>query len=292
MSASLRRVLVLGCGLIGTSVALALRDAGVRVRLADRDARALRLAERMGAGLPYRPGDPAADVVVVATPPSAVPAVLREAQDRGLGAVYTDVASTKGRVLAEVEAAGCDLATYVPGHPMAGGESSGPGAARANLFAGRSWALCPHPATAPKALAAVGELVRLCGAERVVLTAGRHDRIAAVVSHAPHLVSAAIAARLADADGTTLSLVGQGLRDVTRIAAGAPGLWCDILGQNAEAVATVLEAVVEDLAKAAAALRSQGGHVDGPLADLLVRGNRGRDLIAGGDLSAPRRLAA
>ncbi|WP_143737948.1 prephenate dehydrogenase/arogenate dehydrogenase family protein, partial [Microbispora sp. GKU 823] len=238
---------------------------------------------RLGAGLPHRPGDPAADVVVVATPPSAVPRVLRDAQARGLGAVYTDVASTKGRLLAEAEAAGCDLATYVPGHPLAGGESSGPAAARGSLFAGRSWALCPHPATSPKTLAAVAELVRLCGAEAVLLPATAHDRVAAAVSHAPHLVSSALAARFADADETTLSLVGQGLRDVTRIAGGASGLWRDILEQNADAVATVLEQLVEDLAMAAAALRGRGGAAGDPptdpLTDLLVRGNRGRELI-------------
>src|SRR5690606_21894216 len=141
-----RRVLVIGCGLIGTSVGLALRRAGVHVALADHDPRALLRALRMGAGVRFVPGGGAVDVVVVATPPSTVVPVLVEAQRRGLGAVYTDVASAKGRILDEAERAGCDLASFVPGHPLAGRELSGAGAGRADLFVGRAWVLWPHPA--------------------------------------------------------------------------------------------------------------------------------------------------
>jgi prephenate dehydrogenase len=269
------RVSVLGCGVIGTSVALALRSAGVDVGLHDLDPAAVAEAVRMGAGTAL--GEEPADVVIIATPPSAVVPVLRDAQRRGLGRVYTDVASTKARILDDARAAGCDLSSYVPGHPMAGRELSGPAAARAELFVGRRWALCPDRATAPAAVHAVSELARRCGAEPVVLSAAAHDEVVAAVSHAPHLVSSALAARFVTADETLLSLVGQGLRDVTRIAGGAPDLWRDILEQNADSVATVLDAVAADLADAADALRRTRSAA---LTELLARGNRGRAQLA------------
>lgn len=288
-SGTLGRVTVLGCGVIGTSVALALRQSGVRVSLYDRDAGALSEAVDMGAGAPLADGDPRSDIVVIATPPSGVVAALRDAQARGLGVVYTDVASAKAQILADAESAGCDLTTFVPGHPMAGRELSGPAAARADLFTGRQWALCPTPATPPGQVAAVAELVALCGGAPLVLAPDVHDRVVAAASHAPHLVSSALAARFAGADETLLSLVGQGLRDVTRIATGAPDLWCDILEQNADPVAAVLEEVARDLAEAASALRGSGRVRTGVLTDLLTRGNRGRAHIVD---AAPDRLAA
>ncbi|MFF5207179.1 prephenate dehydrogenase [Streptosporangium sp. NPDC000396] len=276
---TLRRVAVLGTGVIGTSIALALRRADVHVGLYDLDTEVVAEAEAMGAGVALSPDDPPADVVVIATPPSTVVGVLRDAQECELGVVYTDVASTKARIFTDAELAGCDFTTYVPGHPMAGRELSGPRAARADLFTGRPWALCPHPETPPGPVRAVAELVELCGGEAKVIAPDAHDRVVAAVSHAPHLVSAALAARFATADDTMLSLVGKGLQDVTRIATGAPSLWCDILQQNADPVAAVLDAVVRDLTEVACALRNSDHAGSGPLADLLTRGNHGREHI-------------
>ncbi|GII76211.1 prephenate dehydrogenase [Sphaerisporangium rufum] len=298
---AVRRVTVIGTGVIGTSVALGLRRAGVDVALADRDAASLAQAELMGAGTVLGPETPPADVVVIATPPSTVPAVLRDAQRRGLGAAYTDVASTKAGIVAAARRAGCDLATYVPGHPMAGREISGPAAGRAGLFEGRPWALCPAGAS-PAAVALVTGLVLLCGGVPRAVAAAEHDRMVAAVSHAPHVVAAALAARFAEDGADALVLAGQGLRDTTRIAAGPPELWSDILRQNAGPVAAVLEAVAADLAAAAAALRAAEARTPGPrpaaeagrtgasapgaghpaavLAGLLSRGNLGRARIA------------
>jgi prephenate dehydrogenase len=275
---TVQRVLIVGCGMIGTSVALALRNAGVAVDLTDRDPAAVAEGVRVGAGVAVMPGTPPADVVVIATPPSAVAQVLRKSQQCGLGKVYTDVAGAKRRIVADVERTRCDLTAYVPGHPIAGRELSGPSAARDDLFTGLPWALCPHPATPVTAVETVVELVTLCGGVPRILDPETHDRIVAVSSHVPHLVSAALAARFADATGTTLSLVGRGLRDTTRIAMGPPGLWRDILEQNAEPVTEVLESLVRDLAEATVALRNAADH-DGALTDLLIRGNRGRARI-------------
>ncbi|GGT07492.1 prephenate dehydrogenase [Nonomuraea spiralis] len=279
----IRRVVVIGCGLIGTSVACALRRAGVRVELADHDPWALAQAARMGAGTALRAGDGPADVVVIATPPSSVAAVLREAQARGLGTVYTDVASAKTRVLAEAERIGCDLTGYVPGHPMAGREISGPGAARAGLFEGRTWALCPHPALSPRALRTVSALASACGAEVTLLAPDAHDRAAAAVSHVPLVLSAALAARFAarSPDGDpgevgALPLAAGALRDVTRVAGSPAGMWRDILAHNAGPVADLLEAMSHDLGRVAAALRAAD---DGPVAEVLARGNEGHARI-------------
>ncbi len=254
-------VIVIGTGLIGTSIALALRPRGVTVWLADSDPAAARLAADIGAGT-VLPGDvpPApppggpADVTVLAVPPQAVAPTLARAQAAGLARWYTDVASVKALPVGQARAAGCDMASFVPGHPLSGRERSGPAAARADLFLGRPWVICPGPPVPAEGLAAIGALARACGAEPAEVGVAEHDRWVALVSHAPHVLSAAMAARLADASDRALSLAGQGLRDVTRIAAGDTGLWTQILAANAAPVADVLAAVAADLAAVAEAL--------------------------------------
>jgi prephenate dehydrogenase len=164
------------------------------------------------------------------------------------------VASVKTLPVRQARAAGCDMTSFVPGHPLSGRERSGPAAARADLFLGRPWVICPDPPVPAAGLAAIGALARTCGAEPAEVSAAEHDRWVALVSHAPHVLSAAMAARLADASDGALSLAGQGLRDVTRIAAGDTGLWTQILAANAAPVADVLAAVAADLAAVAEAL--------------------------------------
>ena len=252
---AVQSVLVVGTGLIGTSVALALREHDVRVYLADRDPRALRLARELGAGTEWQPGT-SADLAVIAVPPRYVAEQLLELQGQGAARHYTDVASVKALPLAQAVRLGCDLGSYVAGHPLAGRERSGPAAARADLFLGRPWAYCPTGDTSPEAVETLLGLIKLCGGEAVRVDAEEHDRAVAVVSHAPHVTASAVAARLAEAPATALNLAGQGVRDVTRIAAGDPGLWTGILSGNALPVAEVLEAVAADLAATASALRA------------------------------------
>ncbi|MEO5874917.1 MAG: prephenate dehydrogenase [Streptosporangiaceae bacterium] len=282
-------IVVIGTGLIGTSIALAMRDSGATVFLADRDQASMRLAVDLGAGepLPAKPPHPA-DVAVLAVPPAQVAAALRDAQKRGLARFYTDVASVKARPVMDAVELGCDLAGFVPGHPLAGRERSGPAAARADLFLGRPWALCPTEASSAEAVEAVTALAKACGAETMIVDPIEHDRAVALVSHGPHVVSAAMAARLGEASDVALNLAGQGVRDVTRIAAGDPGLWIGILTANAEPVAEVLDAVAGDLALAAAMLRAaakaEAGVADvivKKVSDLLERGNTGRARIPG-----------
>jgi prephenate dehydrogenase len=253
------RVLVAGAGLIGTSVGLALRAKGAQVWLSDRDEGTAKLAADLGAGVvvpDLRDAKGIAEVAVLAMPPAAVAASLAFAQECGVADVYTDVASVKGLPVRRARELGCDLRTYVPGHPLAGRERHGPAAARADLFLGRTWALCPLAETSAEAVEAVTALVLACGADPVTTDADTHDRWVALISHAPHLVAAAMAARLAPSavPVDALKLAGQGLRDVTRVAAGDSALWTEILLANPGPVAEVVRAVADDLAHAARGL--------------------------------------
>jgi len=287
--AGLGSAVVVGTGLIGTSIALALRERGVRVWLSDRDPASARLAADIGAGTvagaDFAGLTEPADLAVVAVPPAAAGPALAAAQAAGAARWYTDVASVKSAVLAHAGELGCDLTAFVPGHPLSGRERSGPAAARADLFLGRPWVLCPGPRTAPEAIATVAALVRCCQAQEVRLTAAEHDRYVALVSHAPHVVAAAMAARLAGAPEPALMLSGQGLRDVTRIAAGDSRMWAQILAANSGPVAEVLAAVAADLAAAADALRDAGADSAGPglkaLTGLLDEGGAGVGRIPG-----------
>ncbi|MGW4422432.1 prephenate dehydrogenase [Streptosporangium sp. NPDC004631] len=286
-------VLVVGTGLIGTSIALALREQGVTVFLDDRDAAAVRLARELGAGVEWPAErspetasgvapDTIVDIAVIAVPPHVVADRLADLQRAGAARFYTDVASVKALPLQQAAALGCDLTTYVAGHPLAGRERSGPAAARADLFLGRPWALCPTEETSPEAVEVMRGLIKLCGGEAVEVEAAEHDRAVAIISHAPHVAASAVAARLADASATALGLAGQGVRDVTRIAAGDPGLWTGILSGNALPVAEVLEAVAADLAAAAAALRASSDPAAmGGVTELLHRGVAGTGRIPG-----------
>jgi prephenate dehydrogenase len=277
-------VVVIGTGLIGTSIALALRERGATVWLSDADPAASRLAADLGAGteLPSA-GPPAgpADLAVLAMPPEAVAPALAAAQARHLARCYTDVASVKELPLARARQLGCDLAVFAGGHPLAGRERSGPAAARADLFLGRPWAICPLPETAPEAGAAAIGLARACGAEPVTMSAADHDRWVALVSHAPYVVAVGMAAQLERAPGAALALAGQGLRDVTRVAASDTFLWTQILAGNAAHAAEVLAAIAADLAAAAGDLVRVAQGDEEPVKDLTGLLERGRAGVAG-----------
>jgi len=289
------KALVFGTGLIGTSVALALRASGAQVWLSDSDEGTAKLAAELGAGTfvpDLRDAKGLADVAVLAMPPEAVAPALSFAQENGVADVYTDVASVKVLPVRRVRELGCDLGSFVPGHPLSGRERHGPAAARADLFLGRTWALCPLAETSPDAVTAVTSLVVACGADAVTTDPETHDRWVALVSHVPHLVASAMAARLAPAGvpAEALKLAGQGLRDVTRVAAGDTSLWTQILSANAGPVADLTSAVAADLADAARALdvsaETAGSGAD--VTGLLERGRAGVARIPGKHGGQPR----
>jgi prephenate dehydrogenase len=287
----IRTLAVVGTGLIGTSVGLAMSRQGVTVHLVDRDASAARTAAALGAGVADAPAGPV-DLAVLAVPPRAVADVLAEQRARGLARSYTDVASVKALPVREADQGPSD-GSYVGGHPMAGRERSGPLAARADLFEGRPWVLTPSPHTSRTALNHALELVARCGATPLVMDGEAHDRAVALTSHAPHVVASLLAARLQHGAPEVLRLVGQGLRDTTRIAGGDPHLWADILCSNAAPVAQVLREVEKDLAGLRNALEdverdgAPGGAGRRHVVDLLERGAEGLRAIRPSPAHAP-----
>ncbi|MER5641839.1 prephenate dehydrogenase [Kitasatospora sp. NPDC002227] len=283
----MRTAAVVGTGLIGTSVALALSRRGVHVHLLDTDESAARTAAALGAGVVGRPSQPV-DIAVLAVPPGLVGRTLAAEQAQGLARSYTDVASVKAEPERDVLKRIADPDCYIGGHPMAGRERSGPLAACATLFEGRSWVLTPSAVTSRETLNRALEVVALAGGVPVLMESDSHDRAVALVSHTPHVVASLMAARLQHSPDEASQLAGQGLRDVTRIAGGDPRLWGDILEANADAVANVLGELAEDLSAMVAALRRLAGEDQlerslglTQVTELLDRGRLGRERIPG-----------
>ncbi|MBD0293236.1 MAG: prephenate dehydrogenase [Jiangellaceae bacterium] len=277
-------VIVVGTGLLGTSVGLALRRAGVDVTLLDRDPAALAEAVRLGAGRRHEPHALPAALAVVAVPPTATGSTVAAVLDDRLAEYATDVASVKALPAGEVRALAAEPGRYVGGHPMAGREVSGPRAGLVDLFDGRPWVLCPEDHTDPQAVTRALEVARLAGAVPVTMSPADHDAAVALVSHAPHLVAALVAGRFVEPPDHELRLAGPGVSDVTRVAAADPGMWSEILAANAGAVAQVLSALRADLDQALDALRGGPGDTDGgktALAELLSRGSAGRRRLPG-----------
>lgn len=282
-------VLVVGTGLLGTSVALGLRRLGVDVLLDDASTTALHLAADYGAGriAPARSAENAAPadtpgLVVVCVPPDVTAQVVAAQLRAWPGAIVTDVASVKARPLEELRRAGVELDRYVGSHPMAGRETGGPLAGRADLFIGRPWVIATHESTTVFALQEVEGLALDLNATVVTMDAETHDDTVALISHVPQLVSTVMAERLlADETGAS-GLAGGGLRDVTRIAASDPTLWNQILAANGTRVARILRAIAADVTDLAAALED----VDAPgarkvVAEHMRAGNEGVARIPG-----------
>lgn len=267
-------ILVIGCGLIGTSVALALSEVGLQVHLEDIHVANVELAVSRGAGSADSVESPA--LVVVAVPPVAVVEAVASALAAYPLAVVSDVASVKGALSAKVAGLpGADR--FVGGHPMAGKERSGPMAASARLFEGRPWAVVPLDVSTPAAIEAVTSLAALVGAVPSRMDAATHDNAVALVSHLPHLASVMVAGLLNSADAGALDLAGPGLRDVTRIAGSETGLWLDILGSNAMQVRRLLHALRVSVDEAIEALDTDPSQ----LAGLLDAGREGTRRIPG-----------
>ncbi|MCS5729531.1 prephenate dehydrogenase [Herbiconiux moechotypicola] len=274
-------VRVVGVGLLGTSIALGLRARGVDVILSDASPTNVSIAEDYGAGRRATDGDEP-QIVVVCVPPDVTASVIVRELSAYPRAVVTDVASVKKPVLDAVIAAGGDVTRYVGSHPLAGRERGGPMAGRADLFVGRPWVVAGHPAISYQTAAAVDDLILDLGATLVEMTAAEHDASVALVSHVPQVVSSVLAQRLVEAPESAVNLAGQGLRDVTRIAASDPELWVQILGANAEPVVEVLSAFRDDLDRFIGALSAP--EVPGArreIAEGLAAGNAGVARIPG-----------
>ena len=247
----LKSVAVVGVGLIGGSFALAVRRAGLASSIVgfDRDTAALQRAIEMGvidrAAESSSDAARGAELVMVAVPVRAIGPVLHDvALALDADAVVTDAGSTKAEV---VRLARAELRErfprFVPGHPIAGRETSGVESATADLFRGARVVLTPVAETAGGALATVRGLWEGVGARVATAAADDHDRVFAAVSHLPHMLSFALVSEIASRPDAAelLEFAGGGFRDFTRIAASSPEMWRDIALQNREALLAELD---------------------------------------------------
>lgn len=279
-----REMAVVGVGLIGGSLALAARKAGlveavvgVEEDPAHRElALATGMVDRVTATLSS--GVASADLVVLAVPVTGIAALLPEVGRRVKdGCLVTDVGSVKAPIVATGDAAFPD-GRFVAGHPIAGQERSGPAAARPDLFEQANWIVTPSARTREEAVERVSALWRGVGSSVVRMEAGWHDEVFATVSHLPHLVAYALmdAVLGMDKGEERLKFSAGGLRDFTRVAASHPAMWRDIFLMNRDQVLRVLAAYREALAGLEAVIRD--GDADA-LTARLARARAAREEI-------------
>jgi cyclohexadieny/prephenate dehydrogenase len=273
------RVALIGIGLIGSSLARVLRrdSPGTRLVACARRSETLAAVRRLELA-DEATDDPAAavagaDLVVIATPLSAYAAIGRRiAPVLQRGATVTDVGSVKEAVIRDLQPSLPEGVHFVPGHPVAGTEHSGPEAGFAELFRGRWCILTPLPETAREPLAAVTRMWEQAGMRVVTMSADHHDRVLAVTSHLPHLIAYTIVGTATDLEDSLKSEViefsASGFRDFTRIAASDPVMWRDIFLNNREAVLEILQRFNEDLTALQRAIRWGEGD---KLQDLFTR---------------------
>lgn len=272
MALEIRTVTVVGVGLIGGSLAAACKalDDAPELRGIDVDADSLERAAATGAldawalANDARAGEwlsgQGSDLVVVATPARAARSWFTRMAEGGFSGIVTDTASTKAGITRVAAETLHDATRYVPGHPMAGSEACGFSAARADLFQGAYWILCPDDETDNEAFLALHALFSAIGARIISIDRAEHDSAVAIVSHVPHMVASALV-ELAGAHAgkrrELLRLAAGGFKDTTRIAAGSPALWCGIAMDNREALAAGLHELGEILRRFETAVRDE-----------------------------------
>ncbi len=274
-------VRIVGAGLLGTSIGLALTKQGIDVALSSKSTKSVDLAVSYGAGRAVREDD-SPKLIVVCVPPQLTAQIIAEELIAFPDAIVTDVASVKLEILEELERLAAPIERYVGSHPMAGRERGGAIAGRADLFVGRPWVITPNAKSESAGIKLVADLAATLESAVVTVSPKDHDRAVALVSHVPQLVSSLLAARLVNAKNDDVALAGQGLRDTTRIAASDPDLWVQILEANSAEVLSVLQSLSSDLTNVIGAL--QNVHSENGIAQLrhvLEAGNIGVEKIPG-----------
>ncbi len=270
-----QRLALIGIGLIGSSVARIARQRGDLAAEVVANARSQATLDRVRElGIADRTEiDPAravegADCVMLCAPVGAYAALAEViAPHLAPGCVLTDVGSTKQSVIRDVGPLVPAGAHFVPGHPLAGTEHSGPDAGFPELFQGRWTLLTPPPGTDADAVERVAELWRRCGSMVDVMEPGHHDRVLAIVSHLPHLIAFTICSTADDLEGESrqqvLRFAASGFRDFTRIAGSDPVMWRDIFLNNREALLEMLARFTEDAQAMARAVRwGDGAYIE------------------------------
>jgi prephenate dehydrogenase len=277
-------VKIVGSGLIGTSIGLALSQRGVSILMADSNPSAASLAQSLVNPGQIFESDHHFDLVVIAVPPSSFHSVISTEASMNPLSTFVDILSIKTKPQVEVEALGDLASRFIGSHPMAGREVVGAQSARGDLFTGRSWIICPSQQSSKNSEDVARELIQLCGGVAVRMSAREHDRAMALVSHTPQVVASLMAATLKGQESIWFDLIGQGFRDLTRIADSDPQLWSEILSENAPNIREILAALRTNIETIEEKLDNQKfAH------EIIQAGNAARALIPGKHGGAPRK---
>jgi prephenate dehydrogenase len=215
------------------------------------------------------------EITIIASPLSTVSQVIEGNMSQGFNLGFIDISSVKVNPKEEVSALGLDMSYFLPTHPMAGREVGGAESARGDLFQSRPW-IIDSRGVGPDLRKAGEEVISICGGNLIEMPSEIHDKAVALVSHLPQIMSSALAAQLEGAPAEWLDLAGTGLRDTTRIAASNPVLWREILAANRQALAPLLDSVIENLKGLQLSLDSSSA-----IDEFMKSGNRGRSMIPG-----------
>ena len=267
-----RSVRIVGAGLIGTSIGLALAAKNIAVEMIDVDSRNQALAQDLTGGVSI--ADP--ELIILATPLRALSQVINEQYELNPNSTFMDVCSVKVEPLQKVQASKLPLRQFVGTHPMAGREVGGAESARADLFLSRSWIITPDAQSDSEAVAKVKWLIDLLGATCVELDAASHDAAVARVSHLPQITATLLAGSLHGVATEWLDLAGAGLRDTTRIAASDENLWKEIISSNSQQIKAVLTNLHKELGAVIDSVDDQD-----KIAAFMRKGRDGRNLIPG-----------
>ena len=269
---SIKHIRIIGSGLIGSSIGLALAARDIAVTMVDIDPKAASLAQDLvGNSADAAP----VDLTIVASPLSTIAQVISEEISSDINHGFMDISSVKVKPTVEVSALKLDMSTFLPSHPMAGREVGGAESARGDLFQGRPW-IIDSTGVANEVLAAGREVIQACGAHLIDMPVQEHDQAVALISHLPQILASTLAAQLEGAPSEWLDLAGTGLRDTTRIAASNPALWREIISANHLSLAPLLAQVIADLQSLQSSL-SESSVVE----KFIERGNAGRAAIPG-----------
>lgn len=276
-----RRARVVGAGLIGTSIALRLKEIGWQVELFDSNPESEKLAQDLLGANRKRDEN---DFVIVATPPEQVVATLLAEVKNNSRSIFIDVSSVKTNIQVQVDTFPELKNRFVGTHPIAGREQSGAHAARSDLFLGRAWILTPSATVSQSDVTSVESLIRDLGATPYRMDCIEHDRLLARISHLPQLLSTALAFSI-DQLGSKIELSGQGLRDMLRLAASSGQLWSEIFISNKEEVAQALEEVTKLLQTISEAIKRDDSRA---IHEIFNNANRVQSSLSGKHGGKPR----
>jgi prephenate dehydrogenase len=281
----IKNIRIVGTGLIGTSIALRAGQIGLKLELHDSNLASLNLAKDLLAPYLLDPseGNPI-DLVIVATPPMSALEVLEDEFHMNPNAVFIDIGSVKNNLLAKVEGLTAISQRFVGTHPMAGREIAGASSAQSDLFEGRAWILTPTKSTSSDVVEDVMDFVKLMGATPYKMDPEQHDQVMAYISHLPQILSTTLSSTILESK-EDVSLAGQGLRDMTRIAGSSGTLWSEILRENRDAVAQALHKFELKLSQLKSAILEAQ---DESIRELFQSGNDGRALVSGKHGAKPR----